>query len=139
LGTSVPDVDLGLQAVDGLGICLGELLVGAILDHQVAHEAVWATEDISKLAIGIRHLIDTLGLLLLCVKGGFGLLSLSVICFGQLVSIKEKLGCSLAHRQPQPLSGLCRQHHQLLSLVSNTPRPHPAGLSLLQFWTLLHP
>jgi hypothetical protein len=85
LRACVPDADLGLQPVDGLRVGFGELLVRPTLDHQVAHETFWAAEDIGELAVGGRHLGDSLGLLLLGVERSFSLFRPSVVCCGMLV------------------------------------------------------
>jgi hypothetical protein len=61
-GARVPDANLGLQATDGLGVGLGQLDVGALLNHEVLQQALGPTESGGQLGVGVGHGGHTLGL-----------------------------------------------------------------------------
>lgn len=82
--SSVPDGHLGVQATDGIGICLSQLGVDSLLDHEVLDEASRAAEGGRHISIGVCHGGHTSSFLLLpneirlCLFGSGKVLRLSV-------------------------------------------------------------
>ena len=69
----VPDRDLRLQAVDGLGVGLGQLLVRVALQHHVLEQPLRPAEHGAHVLVRLGLLRDALGLLLGGVESGLGL------------------------------------------------------------------
>jgi len=53
--TSIPRSNFGLKAIDSLGICVRQLLVGTVLHHLELQEGLRTTENVHNGTISFRE------------------------------------------------------------------------------------
>ena len=66
--TSVPNGDLGLEAVDGFGVGKSELLVRVVLEEEILHQTRWAAHGVCHSSVGAGHGLDSLCFFLLGIE-----------------------------------------------------------------------
>jgi hypothetical protein len=72
--TCVPDCHLWVEAANSVSICLGQLCVDTLFDHEVLNKTSWATESTRQIGIRSSHCSHTGSLLLLSDKQSLSIL-----------------------------------------------------------------
>jgi len=77
--TGIPRSNLWLKAIDSLGICVRQLLVGTVLHHLKLQEGLRTTENVHKGTISFREFHQSFTLSLLLVKSSICFFTLTVV------------------------------------------------------------
>ena len=77
--TSIPRRDLWLETIDGVGVCLGQPLIGTGLHHLELQEGLRTTKNVDERSVSLGHLLQSLGLALLLVESSICFLTMAIV------------------------------------------------------------
>lgn len=77
--TSIPRRDLWLETIDGVGVCLGQPLIGTGLHHLELQEGLRTTKNVDERSVSLGHLLQSLGLTLLLVESSICFLTMTIV------------------------------------------------------------
>ena len=77
--TSIPRRDLWLETIDGVGVCLGQPLIGTGLHHLELQEGLRTTKNVDERSVSLCHLLRSLGLTLLLVESSICFLTMTIV------------------------------------------------------------
>ena len=77
--TSIPRRDLWLETIDGVGVCLGQPLIGTGLHHLELQEGLRTTKNVDERSVSLGHLLQSLGLTLLLVESSICFLTMAIV------------------------------------------------------------